>query len=235
MHYLFKIILILLPPVKAVRLYVNSTLYYSPIKRLQMKKLFLMASAMLMLSFLVIDPISKKERTYAAKLLKETEKGVKDQVKGLTEAQLKFKPAPDRWSIEECVKHIAKSEEMLWHMTDSIVKAAANPDKRSEIKVTDEQLVQRIEDRSTKIKTREPLMPENISFKDTEEALESFKKNREQLIEYVKSTNDELRNHIATMPFGMVDCYQMILFIAGHTNRHTQQIIEVKADPNYPK
>jgi uncharacterized membrane protein YebE (DUF533 family) len=66
-----------------------------------MKKLFLMASALLMLSFLVVDPISKKERSYANKLLKDTEKGVKEQVKGLTEAQLKFKPAPDRWSIEE--------------------------------------------------------------------------------------------------------------------------------------
>ena len=200
-----------------------------------MKKLFLMASALLMLSFLVVDPISKKERSYAIKLLKDTEKGVKDQVKGLTEAQLKFKPAADRWSIEECVKHIAKSEEMLWQMTDSIIKAAANPDKRSEIKLTDEQLIQRIEDRSTKVKTMEKLMPENIPFKDTEEALESFKMNRDKLIEYVKSTNDELRNHIATMPFGMVDSYQMILFTAAHTNRHTQQIIEVKADPNYPK
>jgi hypothetical protein len=200
-----------------------------------MKKLFLMASAVLMLSFLVVDPISKKERKDALKLLKDTEKGVKDQVKGLTEAQLKFKPAPDKWSVEECVKHIAKSEEMLWQMIDSIIKAAANPDKRSEIKMTDEQVVQRIEDRSTKIKTMEKLMPENIPFKDTEEALKSFKMNREKLIEYVKSTNEDLRNHIATMPFGMVDSYQMILFTAAHTNRHTQQIMEVKADPNFPK
>jgi hypothetical protein len=200
-----------------------------------MKKIFLMASAVLMLSFLVVDPISKKERKDAIKLLKDTEKGVKDQVNGLTEAQLKFKPAPDRWSVEECVKHIAKSEEMLWQMTDSIIKAAANPDKRSEIKLTDEQVIQRIEDRSTKIKTMEKLMPENIPLKNTEEALESFKKNRENLIGYVKSTNEDLRNHIATMPFGMLDCYQMILFTAAHTNRHTQQIMEVKADPNFPK
>src|SRR6185503_12920644 len=109
-----------------------------------MKKLFLMTSAVMMFSFLVLDPISKKERKDAIKLLKDTEKGVKGQVKGLTEAQLKFKPGPDRWSIEECVKHIAKSEEMLWQMMDSVMKSAANPDKRSEIKMTDEQLVQRI-------------------------------------------------------------------------------------------
>jgi hypothetical protein len=201
-----------------------------------MKKLFLMASTMLMLSFLVSEnSISKKERSYATKLLKETEKGVKEQVKGLTEAQLKFKPAPDRWSIEECVKHIAASEEMLWQMTDGAIKAAANPEKRSEIKLTDEQVVQKIEDRSMKVKTNEKLMPENITLKDTEEALESFRKNREKLIEYVKSTNEDLRNHVATLPFGTLDSYQLILFIGAHTNRHTQQIIEVKADPNYPK
>jgi hypothetical protein len=200
-----------------------------------MKKLFLMASAVMMLSFLVVDPISKKERKDAIKLLKDTEKGVKDQVKGLTEAQLKFKPAPDRWSIEECVKHIAKSEEMLWHMMDSMVKGAATPDKRSEIKLTDEQVVQRIEDRSTKIKTMEQLMPENIPLKNTEEALASFMKDRDKLVEYVKSTDSDLRNHMVTFPFGTIDTYQMVLFIAAHSNRHTQQIMEVKADPNYPK
>ena len=78
-------------------------------------------------------------------------------------------------------------------------------------------------------------MPENIAIKNTEEALASFMKNREKLIEYVKSTNEDLRNHVATLPFGMIDSYQFVLFIAAHSNRHTQQIIEVKADPNYPK
>lgn len=200
-----------------------------------MKKLFLMTSAILMLSFLVVDPISKKERKDAVKLLKDTEKGVKDQVKGLTEAQLKFKPGPDRWSIEECVKHIAKSEEMLWQMMDSVLKGAATPDKRSEIKLSDEQLIQRIEDRSTKVKTMEQLKPENIPLKNTEEALVSFTKDRDKLIEYVNSTNSDLRNHLVAFPFGTIDTYQMVLFIAAHSNRHTQQIMEVKADPNYPK
>jgi hypothetical protein len=201
-----------------------------------MKRMFLLASAFLMLSFLVADnPISKKERSYATKFLKDTEKAVAEQVKGLTPAQLTFKPAPDRWSVEECVKHIAKSEEMLWQMIDSVMKSTANPDKRSEIKLTDEQLVQRIEDRTNKVKTTENLMPENIPLKDTKEALESFMKNRDRLIEYVKSTNDDLRNHVATLPFGSIDGFQGILFIAAHSNRHTQQIMEVKADPNFPK
>jgi hypothetical protein len=200
-----------------------------------MKKLFLMAGAIMMLSFLVVDPISKKERNYAAKLLKDTEKNLKDQLKGLSAVQLKFKPAPDKWSIEECVKHIAVSEDMFWHMMDSTMKLTANPEKRGEISVTDEKLVQMIEDRSKKFKTSEKLTPENSSFKDADEAFEAFKKQRDKLVEYVKSTSDELRNHVATTPVGMLDSYQLILFTAAHSNRHTQQIIEVKADPNFPK
>jgi uncharacterized damage-inducible protein DinB len=201
-----------------------------------MKKMFLMASSLLLLSFLIADnSISKKERNYASKLLKDTEKGVFDQVKGLTPAQLTFKPAPDRWSIEECVKHIAASEEMMWQMADGTIKQPANPEKRSEIKFTDEQLVQKIEDRTNRVKTVEQLQPENIPLKNADEALDSFKMRREKLIDYIKSTDADLRSHIASMPFGSVDCYQLILFIAAHSNRHTQQIMEVKADPDYPK
>jgi hypothetical protein len=32
-----------------------------------------------------------------------------------------------------------------------------------------------------------------------------------------------------------LDGYQFILLIAAHSERHTKQILEVKADPNYPK
>jgi len=32
-----------------------------------------------------------------------------------------------------------------------------------------------------------------------------------------------------------LDGYEFILFIAGHSERHTKQIAEVKADPNFPK
>jgi hypothetical protein len=36
------------------------------------------------------------------------------------------------------------------------------------------------------------------------------------------------------MPFGWIDGYQLYLFIAGHSKRHTQQLNEVKANPSFP-
>src|SRR5437879_6870387 len=131
-----------------------------------MKKLLLISFTLLMLSFVVSDnTLSKKERTSATKLVKDTEKGVLNEVKGLSEAQLTFKPAADRWSVEECLKHIAISEQNLWQMIDGSLKQPATPDKRSEVKVTDEQLIQMVEDRSKKVKTTEQLEPQNTPFK----------------------------------------------------------------------
>lgn len=201
-----------------------------------MKQLFVFIAALVMVSFsLPGDGISKKEKKSAAKFLKQTRKEVEDAVKGLSEAQLKFKPAADVWSVEECLKHIAMTEQALWGMADAVLKQPATPEKRSEIKWTDEDVIKRIEDRSTKVKTMDPMKPENTPFKSAAEALESFKQNRDKLIDYVKSTDADLRNHVMAMPFGALDGYQFILFISAHSNRHMQQINEVKANPGFPQ
>jgi DinB superfamily len=201
-----------------------------------MKKVFVFIAALSLFSFTPRNAaLSEKERTYADDLLAKTEQGVFNSLLGLSEAQLNFKPAPDRWSISECIKHIAVTEIALWQMTDAALKQPANPEKRSDIKVTDEQVVQMLESRDKKIKTAPPLEPQNTSYKSTSAALSSFFDSRKKLMEFVMTTNTEMRDHVVTLPFGSFDTYQMVLFIAAHSNRHTQQIEEVKADPNYPK
>lgn len=201
-----------------------------------MKKILFSAVVLTAFAFIAPNnPLTKKERKDAIELLKSTENDLLQEVKGLSEAQLKYKPAPDRWSVEECVIHIATTEQMLWEATDAGIKQPANPEKRSEIKMTDEQVVKGVEDRSTKRQTFDKLKPENSPFKTMNEALASLKTSREKLTDYVKSTSDDLRSHVLTMPFGSLDAYQMILFMAAHNGRHTLQIREVKADPGFPK
>jgi hypothetical protein len=201
-----------------------------------MKKLVLFFIAASLLSFSSpVDGISKKEKKSATKFLKQTKKDIESAVKGLTEAQLKFKPAADVWSVEECLKHIAVTEQALWGMAEANLKQAATPEKRSEIKWTDDEVIKKIEDRSTKVKTMDPMKPENTPYKSASEALESFRQNRDKLIEYTKNTEVDLRNHVLTMPFGSIDGYQFILFISAHSNRHLQQINEVKANAGFPQ
>jgi hypothetical protein len=178
--------------------------------------------------------ITSKERKFATSHLKETKSDVIKSVKGLSQAQLDFKAAPDKWSIKECTYHIAISEKNIWQMMETALNQPANPEKRSEIKLNDEQVIKILEDRSKKFKTTETFEPKNTPYKTMNEALESFKSLRADHIKYLKNTTEDLRNHVAQTPAGWIDCYQLCLFMSAHSNRHTQQIEEVKADPNFP-
>lgn len=201
-----------------------------------MKKLLYLGLALMMFSFISADnSLTKKERKMATDFLKKTETGVEKAIAGLSADQLAFQETDSSWSVDGCVKHIAITEKMLWGMVEKAVNSPANPEKRANIKASDEEVIKMLEDRSHKVKTQEAMKPENTPFASTEEALKSFKEDREKLISYVNSTKDDLRNHVIELPFGSFDAYQMILFIGAHSNRHTQQIDEVKSQADFPK
>jgi len=202
-----------------------------------MKKLLPFLAVLLLVSFSSTKTgLTKKEKKYAVDYLEQTKADLQNTVAGLSEDQFNFKPAADRWSIKECLQHIVLTETTLWQATDATLKATANPDKRSEIKVTDEDLVKRMTDRTNKVKTMEALYPEKATTIPTAlSALNAFNEQRGKLIKFMKKTDDDMRNHVTQTPLGWLDSYQMVLFMAAHSNRHTQQIAEVKADPNFPK
>lgn len=179
--------------------------------------------------------LSQKERKSAIILMKDTKNDVLKTLKSLSAAQLNFKPAPGHWSIKECAYRIAVSEKNLWDILEASMKAPANAEKRSEIKVTDEQLVKSVEDRTTKIKMSEPFEPKNTAYQSLDEALADFKSRRADHIKYMKSSTEDLRNHVVQMPFGWIDCYQLSLMMAALSNKDKQQMDEVKAAPGFPK
>jgi hypothetical protein len=200
-----------------------------------MKKLLFLLAILGLTAFQAEPTLSKKERKTASSFLKDSEKNLMKTLGNLTDEQLKFKPAPDKWSVQDCMMHIAASEKMLWGMVDQSIKSAANPEKRTEIKWTDEQVMKNLEDRTNKVKTFTPLEPLNTGFQNIDEAIASFKESRGKLIDYVKTTQADLRSHVATLPVGSFDAYQMILFIGAHGNRHMLQMREVMNDPGFPK
>ena len=201
-----------------------------------MRKLLLLVPLAFLASFSVThDTLTKKERKFAKDYLKETRKDLMKAVEGLSAAQLTFKADAAKWSVEDCLKHIAMAEMGLWKTVTGGLTQPPNPEKRSEIKMNDEQLLKAIQDRSSKFQAIEQLQPQNTPFKSAAEALASFKENRSKVIDYVDNTQEDFRNHVIAFPVGMMDAYQLVLFIAAHSNRHTQQIREVMANPNFPK
>lgn len=180
------------------------------------------------------DVLSKKERKFAGDHMKNTKGDLQEAIKGLNAAQLNYKISADKWSVQECVYHIAISEKSLWARLESSMKGPATPEKKKDLKITDEQVITMIEDRTNKNKTSGPLEPENSRYKSFDEAMNDFKAARTAHIKYIKATSEDLRNHFVQMSFGLLDCYQLCLMISAHTSRHTQQLNEVKADAGFP-
>jgi DinB superfamily len=181
------------------------------------------------------DVLSKKERKFAAEQMKNTKVELQDAIKGLSTAQLTYKISADKWSVQECIYHIAISEKTLWTMLETSMKAGPTPEKKKDLKVTDEQVIKMIEDRTNKVKTFSSLEPQNTPYKSFDQAMNDFKTTRAAHIKYIKATSEDLRNHFVQMPFGLLDCYQLCLLISSHTDRHVQQLNEVKADAGFPR
>lgn len=178
--------------------------------------------------------VSKKERKFGISMLKNTRDDAISTTKGLSEKQLNYKTAADKWSIKECLFHIAGAEKLLWSLFEGTMKLPANPEKRAEIKLSDEEVVKMVEDRSKKNQAPEPIQPKNTGFSSLAAAVDDFKKNRNEHIKYLKNSTEDLRNHVVQMPFGYIDSYQLLLFLAAHSNRHIEQMNEGKANPRFP-
>jgi len=179
--------------------------------------------------------LSAAEREAALKSLQATHDAFLKSIAGLSEKQWKFKPTPDRWSVAEVSEHIAVSESTIFGMVQKIMTSPATPEKRAEDKMTDQQILQMIPDRSHKAQAPEFLKPTS-RWATQAELTKAFEDSRKATMDYVRTSNDDLRDHFGPHPvFGPLDAYQWILLISAHSERHTKQIEEVKADPNFPK
>jgi hypothetical protein len=177
--------------------------------------------------------ITPAEKERALTYLNQTRDGVVAAVKGQSEAQLKFKPAPVRWSVAEVVEHLALIEDLVNGGVLGKLAGAPAPAADWDAKKVDALVLAKVPDRSTKFQAPEPAVP---TGRWTPAAtLEHFLAGRAQTVTFLMSTSD-LRAHLVSHPvFGPMDGYEWILATAAHTERHTKQILEVKTDAAYPK
>ena len=174
------------------------------------------------------------ERAYLLEQLEQSRAAMLASIDGLNEAQWKFKPAPNVWSVQECAEHIVLAESYIFGGAQQVLKTPAVERPAKSNPEVDRVLAARIQDRSQKATAPEPLVPER-KFATPADAAKAFIAARQKTIEYVKSTQDDLRTHVGQGPAGPMDAYQFLLLLSAHSARHTAQIREVEANAAYPK
>jgi len=181
------------------------------------------------------EMLNQGERDRSMSYLHATRKQFLDTVGGLSEGQWKYKPSADRWSVAEVAEHLAVTEDAVYGVIQKAMESAPQPDKKAAAKGKDELIMKAVPDRSRRVQAPETVQPAG-RFKTMAEAVAAFKSRRDRTIEYVQTTQADLRSHFAPHPFlGDFDCYQWTVFLAAHSDRHIQQMKEVVGDPGFPK
>jgi uncharacterized damage-inducible protein DinB len=199
-----------------------------------MKKFVLLACAVVCFGPAVFaQALTQADREKGVKYLEQTRDAIVADTKGLTDAQWKWKPAPDRWSVAETLEHVALAEDLFFQMiTEKVMKGPAGAADR-EVAKADAGILAMIPDRSHKAQAPPELVPTG-KWTPTE-TLDHFLKSRAKMIEYLKTTPD-LREHVMASEMGKpLDAYQWILFNAAHSERHDKQIKEVETTAGFPK
>src|ERR1700751_3809491 len=173
-------------------------------------------------------PMTGEDREHLLVHFEMTGQMLAEQVHGLSQTQLEYKASPDRWSIRECVSHLAVAEPDYWRDLQKAVKAPPDMSQKKSV-ATDADILWYGIDRIVHTKTGGG--HEKVdTYKDIGEALGRFRSLGATMGEYIKTTQDDLRAH----SFGdkqVIDSWQWMLEISTHAERHIQQIREIKADP----
>lgn len=171
------------------------------------------------------------ERERAINALHESRERLLAAVERLSPSQLAYKPAADRWSVAECVEHIILVEDSI---LGAIQKTALQPAGSPQTVLEDDALVAKVVDRSERIKGPERLMP--TGRWPHHELCREFEAARKRTSQFTATTDVKLRESVFPHPrLGPLDCYQWLLLIAAHGERHRAQAEEVMASAEFPR
>lgn len=177
----------------------------------------------------VAASLSELERQRLVAHLEMTERWLIDEVSGLSAAQLEFRLAPGAWNILEVLEHLVVVGPIYWQ---DLQKALKVPPRRGIGPGRDADILWYGIDRTQRGKAVPAEEPKG-QLRDLRAGLDAYRKQHAQLLQYARTTTDDLRSHIVEREG--CDAYQWALLISSHEQRHILQIRETKAAPGFPK
>jgi|HubBroStandDraft_6_1064221.scaffolds.fasta_scaffold679489_2 hypothetical protein len=184
--------------------------------------------------------LESTELEQAFQYFDQTRNRVIEVTSGLSDAQWRFKPAPDRWSIAENLEHMVMVQERVLGPVREKLAQAPPPEPGRDNGRIERFIFERFTDRSARAKSPESFEPTGQMLPRV--ALDRLLRNYDRLAEFVE-TSPDLREHVLESPplkfitngaLDTMDGYQWAITVAAHDRRHIGQILELQTDPNYP-
>ena len=158
-----------------------------------------------------------------------------DTVAGLTQTQMDFKSAPERWSISENLSHLNKVErglpKLYTMLLQKIEEAGLKPE--TEGSMLDSLEHAQLDAATQKFQAPERVLPQSGLTKA--EVLAALQQSRQAILSAVAPAGEYDLSGV-TWPhpaLGDINFYQWVLFIGKHEKRHLGQIEEVKRSEGF--
>ena len=172
--------------------------------------------------------ITELERQRLLAHLEMTSAWLMDEVSGLSEAQLAFKPSKEAWSIAQVLDHVVVVAPIYWQ---DLQRALATAPSDLASRDTDASILWYGIDRTN----REQAIPTELpttNVRPHKTLVAEYRTHHNRLRQYVMTTKDDLRRHLVARQGS--DAYQWVLLISTHEQRHILQIREIKTAPGFP-
>ena len=174
------------------------------------------------------------ERAKALKWLEESRQEFLAAIDGVTEQQWKWKPAPERWSVDEVAEHIVIAEASQFANVQKAISLTPNPAWEAQTKGKTERLEAVLAPRLGRVQAPEAIVPKGGMT--LAQVKERFEKQRAEMVKFARETDAPLKQYTIDNPFfGALNGYQWLIYAPLHTMRHDKQIAEVKATTGYPR
>ncbi len=162
-----------------------------------------------------------------------------EAVNGLSDEQWNFKADSNSWSIAYIVEHLGLQEDMHFREVYVISLAPPHDEFAGDTRKNDEKVTSY---ETNPIKTESAWFVTPLGrWQTKEDALFQFNSSRDKMIEFVESTQLDLRKYVTfrNIPdetdFRRIrDLHQILLTTIAHTRRHIRQIEGIKSLPNFP-
>lgn len=159
-----------------------------------------------------------------------------DAVAELSQEQLDFKPAPDRWSISENLSHLNKVERGLPKLYAILLQKIEEAGLKPE---TEGSMLHSLDHANLDVATQKFQAPERVlpqAGLAKTEVLAALRQSRQAILDAVAPAGEYDLSGV-TWPhpaLGDINFYQWVLFIGKHEKRHLAQIEVIKSSEGFP-
>ncbi len=142
----------------------------------------------------------------------------------ITDEEGSRRPIADRWTILECVEHVALVEAYLLERIEQRSRPTESPGPGREASY-----LRHSTNRTRRFQAPAAVVPRG-RYKHIDEALAAFRANRDATIRYIETVEDDLRCRNTIHPVaGDISCRECLALLIGHPLRHLEQIREIQS------